>query len=112
MTDNTQDRIRIYEAMGWQWSMVDDHWGEWVRPDGSSCRRPRGMRCSALPDPFTSADDDYAVLCWVRHGNNSAEQYRLFKNAFESDYIDGIARWYLYEVGDYARAFLKTLEDV
>ena len=63
-----------------------------------------------VPDPFTDANDDYAVLEWMRRGEGDSKTYTLFKMAYCNDYIDGKSRWWLHEVGDYARAALKVID--
>ena len=105
-----KDRIRLAEAMGWihttGWSenpmsgkQPFDHWSQ------------RGGKVYGyLPfNPFTDANDDYAVLEWMRRGDGPATTYAKFKDAFRGRYVDLVPRWYLYEVGDYARAALKVL---
>ena len=94
MTKLTDQQIRIKLAE----AMKVEYWRSEVFGDALG-----------LPDPLNDANDDYAVLEWMRRGEGDADTYGRFKNIFEGDYIDGIARWYLYEIGDYARAALKEM---
>ena len=92
------DRIKLAEAMGWnraegrsdnlEWS------GMWFSPDGYGPRPP--------PDPFTDANDDYAVLEWMRSDPCK------FNNAECETENHGWA--WKYQIGDYARAALKVIE--
>lgn len=86
------DRIRLAEAMGWRkrneaflWRLGSDH-----RKDP--------------PDPFTDANDDYAVLEWMR------ENYENW-----TDYCDTLFSLQMYceeyHIGNYARAALKVLDN-
>lgn len=49
-------------------------------------------------NPFTDANDDYAVLEWMR------ENDKLDSDTFELSYM------WNYKIGDYARAACKVLE--
>ena len=49
-------------------------------------------------DPFTDANDDYAVLEWMRYNDPN----------FPTRTLRGSV--YMYEIGDYARAALKALD--
>ena len=87
------DRIKLAEAMGWikVGPLSGDYSGN---PPGTS-----GWP-SPIPDPFTNANDDYAVLEWMRKdGPNEAMDHFLFWHPQD------------YQVGDYARAALKVLEN-
>jgi len=61
-----------------------------------------------LPNPFTDANDDYAVLEWMREqvepGQPYGEPSWPFLGALKGDLQ--IA----YRVGDYARAALKVID--
>ena len=93
------DRIKLAEAMGWKWSLKDVHCktGEWVSPEGFAY--PNWCLYEELPFyPFTDANDDYAVLEWMR---KTQDRWEVIEDAMEStDFLD-------YQVGDYARAALK-----
>jgi len=90
MTD--QDRIRLAEAMGW---VRIDEGGLWENSKGFGRELEQN-----LPDPFTDANDDYAVLEWMRNQKNNAGYWGL---------LEGVGRWQ-YQIGDYARAALKVLD--
>jgi len=82
----TDDRIKLAEAMGWKRLNKT----EWLDPDG--------IRHTNFGfNPFTDANDDYAVLEWMRK-NETMPMSLCGKLAFH------------YKVGDYARAALKVLE--
>ena len=94
------DRIKLAEAMGWQEAFK----GAWIKPGASDDSYAYG----ALPDPFTDANDDYAVLEWMRgkYAGNEDDtpwdsEWFTFKDAL-GNAID-------YEIGDYARAALKVI---
>ena len=90
------DRIKIAEAMGYAFIPLTD---SWLTPCGK-------RTVKKLPDPFTSADDDYAVLEWMRGSDNSLQSesfdFIIFGNAVKH------GRWY--QIGDYARAYLRVIE--
>ena len=104
MTEFNQDELRLAEAMGWERTKYD----RWLSPDRKMC-------CDFPPDPFTDANDDYAVLEWMREKcgvylpdvGYTREQAQEFK-AF-GEQLDDCE---LYEIGDYARAALKVVERV
>ena len=84
------DRIKLAEAMEW----TNSHQYRWDGPgDGEYRNDP--------PDPFTDANDDYAVLEWMRNNWTITQLYES---------ID----WHAvnYKIGDFARAALKMLERV
>ncbi len=88
------DRIRLAEAMGWFKDYDDPNvWHELGdNPDGP---------CKVLPDPENDANDDYAVLEWMRK-DITTKEFNEFRVMTE---------WpvYRYQIGDYARAALKVL---
>ena len=53
------DRIKLAEAMGWKKHPSEDWW----QSPKQSVFKP----VEYLPDPFTDANDDYAVLGWMRN---------------------------------------------
>ena len=58
-------------------------------------------------NPYENANDDYAVLEWMR------EQSPIKKEGYlQCEYVNELdsAYAYEYEIGDYARAALKVLE--
>ena len=107
MTLPSQDRIKLAEAMGWH--QFNDHW----QPPSISpeeCQRLHDGRyhinwaAYGLPDPFTDANDDYAVLEWMRSlGLNDSSVVKM------DDAYNALPEKGLYKVGDYARAALKVI---
>lgn len=101
------DRIKLAEAMGWTNIRM-----KYVAMDGQSypfgCV-PRNVNDKHLkeqiPDPYTNANDDYAVLEWLRAEDNKPWQYTLS----QLDYGTRRYKWD-YQIGDYARAALRALE--
>ena len=102
-------RIRLAEAMGWRRGAIHTvavmgrpiPAQRWTDPRGAD-RAP-----SALPDPFTDANDDYAVLEWMRDIEEETPRWRAFK--------DTMLEWatshsWNYRVGDWARAALAALD--
>jgi len=96
------DRIKLAEAMGWTWETPGgDELPRWCRPDGSHASPITVCREKVSPpafNPFTDANDDYAVLEWMRNGDHS-----LFV-ALQLDLTQAE-----YQIGDYARAALKVM---
>jgi len=86
------DRIKIAEAMGYAFIPLTD---SWLTPCGK-------RTVKKLPDPFTSADDDYACL----------DYFRINKNDGVDHFIVEIERGWQseYQIGDYARACLRVIE--
>ena len=104
MTDT--DRIRLAEAMGWVWENAGGFSDSprWVRPDGSIASPVNTEKHKAAPGAFnppTNANDDYAVLEWMRTNkdlyHNDRLQYFLGKSVIK------------YQIGDYARAALAVI---
>ena len=97
------DRIKLAEAMGWKpTSSYTNVAGEvdvtrWRTPDGVM-----GQRIEDLPDPENDANDDYAVLEWMRGAEVNGEFFTVLKSE---------SMW-AYEIGDYARAALKVIAEV
>ena len=88
------DRIKLAEAMGWL-RIKRMTAGCWFSPDGT----PNGDWVNF--DPFTDANDDYAVLEWFRSGGNIGRCEYPDWGAYGS--LDS------YQIGDYARAALKVI---
>ena len=93
--------------MGWEKNPHAEHWTK-----GKNWRAPgdKRFRYKEPPDPFTDANDDYAVLEWMR----SDYRWGQFKEALiELRKIDvpwhGSQYTWNYKVGDYARAALTVL---
>ena len=72
--DQISDRIRLAEAIGWKLRNIakDDRFPmlRWIRPDG---------QIVVDFNPFTDANDDYAVLEWMRESENFVLQKRFFE---------------------------------
>ncbi len=94
-TATMDDRIRLCEAMGWT-PQPNEPNGEpvWVGPD-DECP----CYLYELPDPFHDANDDYAVLEWMRD-NPMFDSYKIYLGN----------RWD-YQIGDYARAALRVIDN-
>ena len=111
------DRIKVIlaEAMGWESYQLGDaggdyHW-RWKK------QNPRGeiLYRKVTPDPFTDANDDYAVLEWARETFESAQWYEfcdalwsLFQIAQGTTVDQGRTLGH-YRKGFYARAALKVI---
>ena len=96
-----EKRIKLAEAMGWTRSHTN-----WWNPPGritsDGVSRP-------LPDPFTDANDDHAVLQWFKvmlsqqmDGNVRNKYAVTFLNALAVNKMD-------HKIGDNARAALKVI---
>ena len=104
MTD--QRRVQLAEAMGWRNCEPKGY----VNVDGEPTCCPAGEPppfdappyIAALPDPFTDANDDYAVLEWMRELPGDRMPW-----GFASTTEKYLA--WNYKIGDYARAALKVL---
>ena len=97
------DRIKLAEAMGWEWKPYpEDTMGELTSPRGQVVYCTGAQRKYHIPDPFTDANDDYAVLEWIReqHFVSFAEYYLCMVSEERTDY----------QIGDYARAALKVMK--
>ena len=96
-----EDRIKLAEARGWK--CVGEYEGirTWLDPNES-------YNCGTidLPDPFTDANDDYAVLKWCR--DHQAENLTEDEWAEFNERLEWAAD---YEIGDYSRAALKVISD-
>jgi len=103
------DRIKLAEAMGW--TPLDlKLTGYWMPPGvtiDTHVMHIERVAESDLPDPFTDANDDYAVLEWFR-GN-----YLDFPGTHIGKEAKLILTRHLwnYEIGDYARAAISVLEE-
>ena len=105
------DRIKLAEAMGW--ISTSSH----TSPDGVKesyrWRDPEtgtaGNTELDLPDPFTDANDDYAVLEWMRARPELILTLPAKFTEVVNSRLDDTNMWN-YCLGDYARAALKVLE--
>ena len=88
------DRILLAEAIGWRPQPINrpHRATHWVDPDGR-------LRTGFPFDPFTSADDDYAVLEFMRGGR------------WQKVISDWPAWACEYVIGDYARAYLSLIDE-
>lgn len=100
-----KDRIRLGEAMGLDVVAIRNDGGGNVRV---SVRWP-GAEHGVNFDPFTDANDDYAVLEWFRAWakKKPAWMYSMF---VEEVYKLGGESFIGYKIGGYARAVLKVLD--
>ena len=66
MTTETDQRIMLAVAMGWE--ELDHTHDRWFNDDGpqEECRDTKH-----LPNPFTDANNDFAVLQWMREREDS-----------------------------------------
>ena len=55
-------------------------------------------------DPFTDANDDYAVLEWMRNNVDAREWTHVLSDDFRGGMMCN------YQIGDYARAALKVIK--
>ena len=109
------DQIVLAEAMGWSRKIVRGGYvdGEkqpamsgWLKPDGSFAPKFIDGR-EPIPDPFTDANDDYAVLEWMRHWRRGGLLVD-FRNKLDGCGSSGGAS-IEYRIGDYARAALEVI---
>jgi len=97
MMTNQQQRERLALAMGSEWVEILDN-GNFV-----SKKRPY----NGTPwNPETDANDDYAVLEWMRSGND----FNAFSDALDVKWPKNKPAW-AYQIGDYVRAALKVLDE-
>lgn len=100
-----EERIKLAVLMGWKNYLTGSGAAIWEHDDHST-------RLS-LPDPFTDANDDYACLEWARaewNGQGTWAEYVAAFNLPDSEGFQAITKWH-YEIGDYARALLETIDD-
>ena len=103
----TEDRIRLAEAMGWT-----TKFNSWLRPGCDPAAS--SSWCTAPPDPFTYANDDYQVLEWMRsfqaqvHDDLPDGGYLVWKD-FSEELCDTGPKT-CYEIGDFARAALEVID--
>ena len=93
---NDKDRMTLAKAMGAQFTTISN--GSWAHVN-----MPGG---GAFKDwhPDTDANDDYAVLEWMRCKD---PKYWI---TFACELNDGFTEASDYKIGDYARAALKVIE--
>ncbi len=107
---NDQDIIKLAEAMGWN---LLEHKGtkRWIEPGNLGV-----IGYLILPfKPDTNANDDYAVLEWMRK-EHLWTNHGLMWDRFKWACADRLAgerpkrEIYQYKIGDYARAALKVIK--
>ena len=101
---NKSDRILLAEALGWtKWDYpMDRSQPYFERPSGAI------VALSSF-DPFTDANDDYAVLQHVLESQRSGNPVHWAK--FKKGMTNQFRKIWMYEIGDYARAYLTVLKD-
>ena len=103
---NDDERLLLAELMG-RW---DFDWNRSRAPKDWTDDEVRKL-CSF--DPFTDANDDYAVLEWVRNNWQGQDGYYGHWNQFARSIWwswDEYDVTIPYQVGDYARAALAVLQ--
>lgn len=112
------DRIKLAEARGWkhyppsEGGIQDKKLWHWELGRGTR-NKQIAWYPHELPDPFTDANDDYAVLEWIRNDfcvvnkgewlEGMSEKWKLFK--------DNLPPHQLYQIGNYAKAALKVIDN-
>ena len=92
------DIIKINVAMGWRKHDIDNvH--KWMPPGHDKYDKSYAKSWVCLPNPFKDANDDYAVLEWMRKEGTIGWHNTLDKDA--AGY---------YKIGAYARAALKGID--
>ena len=107
-----KDRIRLAEAMGWNYVAGVNHiMYQWFDPLGHAHGgMALGLKHIVPPiNPFTDANDDYAVLEWIRAIEAEGLDRDMLHMRFATE-LCGLKSMYDYQIGDYARAALKVLE--
>ena len=98
-------RIKLAEAMGW-WDIEKHRSGQFLGRKGeilSSGLKPPRVE---IPDPENDANDDYAVLEWMR----KTYQPNSIYNKVAYDFAHSLSEPASYQIGDYARAALKVIK--
>lgn len=103
---NDKARIALAEATGW----VRDPHPLRDTPFWFDRITKKQGELGDLPDPFTDANDDYAVLEWMRGRRDSllAKDTGIWRE-FMAVIHDTAFCTSLYRIGDYARAACKVL---
>ncbi len=96
MTDN-EKRIKLAEAIGWKLGIHEGY-----EQFGEMWSGPNSLSVTLDFDPFTDANDDYAVLEWTR------TQTIVWQVKFAAE----IGHSSDYKIGDYARAALSLVTRV
>ena len=115
------DKIRIAEAMGWRWEPLErpsTNTGKWYPPQSSPLYQGPNdfiygtQKADLVFDPFTDANDDYAVLEWMRGDKRPDRKYHPEWSYFNQELALIMDEFSDYTIGDYARAALKAIETV
>ena len=102
------DRIKLAEAMGYV--LVSNYTGSFADEQGTQhWTHPEGHPVFELPDPFTDANDDYAVLEWAHKQIDSDTWTPRGKWSIFVDELSPVPE--NYQIGDYARAALKVIDN-
>ena len=106
MTNPDQARIQLALAIGWTrfTGLAAEDVQYWLHPDDAGKETNVELH-RELPNPFTDANDDYAVLEWAKE---RAARDPGFWQQFVEAYGPNRSKA-LYNVGDNARAALKVL---
>ena len=105
------DRIKLAEAMGYK-PYPDADTPCWWSPDGLTIHplTDEFPHLPPLPDPEHDANDDYAVLEWMREkGLQDANTWTKFVDTLNDFPEMGLK--VAYQIGDYARAALRAIDD-
>ena len=106
-----ESRIKLAEAMGYK---QDDKWAAWIL-QVSDKEREIVRDPDLLPDPFTDANDDYAVLEWMQVTFNTHEYLMGHQGDRWVDFIAALdgsgdeGHACCYKIGDYARAAFQVI---
>jgi len=110
---NEDARIRLAEAMGW--TNIRRESNAEFKDLGFYGIPPNNNYKQGLPNPFTNANDDYAVLNWAARGDKGLGFYERFVSAFnsiqEAELHQTCKTNIGYRIGDYARAALEELDN-
>lgn len=102
LDDERRARIRLAEAMGWvrTESVRRDGTPFWINPRTGT----RTNDVSDLPNPFTDANDDYAVLEWMRG------QIEPLWGKFLTAVTNNVKYCWQYRIGANACAALEVID--
>lgn len=113
------DRIKLAEAIGWRW--YDPYWVSTGVPPHIAADVEKyayfGWASETPPDPpfdpFESIEDDFEVLDWMRKQEPAIiNPHKSMSSGTltEADILMGATQW-SYQVGNYARAALKVIDE-
>jgi hypothetical protein len=105
-----KDRIRLAEAMFPDYAFAQNTNGEWLMCHNDDWGNDSRIR--NVPDPFTDANNDYAVLEWMRQQKKETK-WNFMDHYFNARLAAGELDYILpvYQIGDYARAALKVIDE-